>query len=69
MKRLFKYLKKLFAIYSVRRSYYLRLQKDLIIYGNCFEEKINYKWWQKVIRLIQRLPRDRRYVDPIDVRI
>jgi len=56
------------TIPSVRRSYYLQLQKDLMISGNCFEEKVNYKWWQKIIRLIQRLPRDRRYVNPNDVR-
>lgn len=57
------------VLYSVRRSYYLQLQKDLIIYGNCFEEKVNYKWWQKLIRRIKRLPTDRRYINPNDVRL
>jgi hypothetical protein len=54
-------------LYSIRPSYYRQLQKDLMIYGSCYEEKVNYKWWQKIIRLIQRLPRDRRYVNPNDV--
>ena len=57
------------VLYSVRRSYYWQLQRDLMIYGSCFEEKVNYKWWQKVIRRIKRLPTDRRYVNPNDVRI
>ena len=57
------------VLYSVRRSYYWQLQKDLMIYGNCFEETVNYKWWQKLIRWIKRLPTDRRYVNPNDVGI
>jgi hypothetical protein len=76
MKNLFKKIKEAYLkarikcfLYSVRRSYYLQLQKDLMIYGCYFEEKINYKWWQKIIRLIQRLPRDKRYVNPNDVMI
>ena len=55
------------VLYSVRRSYYWQLQKDLMIYGNCFEESVNYNWWQKFIRRIKRLPIDRRYVNPNDV--
>jgi hypothetical protein len=57
------------VLYSIRRSYYYQLQRDLMIYGNCFEEKVDYKWRQKVIRLVQRLPRDRRYISPNDVEL
>lgn len=76
MKHLVKKLKEAYTkalikcvLYSVRRSYYWQLQRDLMIYGCCYEEKINYKWWQKIIRLMQRLPRDRRYINPNNVRI
>jgi len=57
-----------YALYSVRRSYYSRLQYDLIRYGSCCEEKMNYNWWQKIIRRLKRLPTDRRYKNPLDVK-
>lgn len=76
MKNLIKKLKETYikarikcVLYSVRRSYFRELQNDIIIYGACYEEKVNYNWLEKIIRRIKRLPTDRRRIKPTEVRI
>lgn len=55
------------ALYSVRRSYHIQLQKDLMIYGRSCEETFKPTLWQKIVRRLKRLPINKRRIHPMEM--
>lgn len=56
-------------MYKGNRKYRWQLGWDLAVYGNCYEELVKYNWISRLIRRIQGLPTDRKYVNPLNIRL